>query len=43
MLFSTLELYNCSLKTALNYLNRYFKSSDKSDLHIYESCFFGAL
>ena len=40
MLFSKIELYICSIKTALNYMNRYIVSGDKSDLQIYNSCFY---
>ena len=43
MLFSQLELYNCSMRTALNYMKSYLSSGDKSDLQIYNSCFYGAL
>lgn len=43
MLFSELELYNCSVKTALNYLKRYLSLGDELDLKIYQSCFYGAL
>ena len=40
MLFSQIEIYNCGLRTALNYMKSYLLTGNKSDLEVYDKVFY---
>ena len=40
MLFSQIEIYNCGLRTALNYMISYLLTGNKSDLEVYNKVFY---
>lgn len=39
MLFSQIEIYNCGLRAALNYMKDYLQTGNKDSLQIYDKVF----
>lgn len=39
MLFSQIEIYNCGLRTAMNYMKDYLQTGNKDSLQIYNKVF----